>query len=383
MKISSLIACLALLAMSTVLSGQEITVTSPTAGDEWRSGTTHSITWTTSGIMPNRVTVSLRNAGSRRRDPDALVIAADTENDGNVSWPIPGTLAAGEYFIRVRTISPDPQAVVIGESANFRITTGIATIPMVPFQPRCDLELAGVGVEYYRDNVVAWVKNNGPNAINQDVKFRLNFPELGGGEQIITRRLTIPVGEERRVDLQPLAASAIPDTGLRTSVRIDTSGSGISDGNIYNQHRDVRIWPNSNPTSDLAIRLDRNTVHVTRVVGGGTLTHYRYRLRATLQLRNNSPSSAEIASVPCSWTHQYPNSLAPGWVQAAGTTPVIIQVGPVRSGEWTSREVTIEFLIHHNWVEHDNRILFELDPERRFNDPDRNNNQAATGAFRD
>jgi hypothetical protein len=281
MKISFLIASLALLAMSTVLSGQEITVTSPTAGDEWRSGTTHSITWTTSGIMPNRVTVSLRNAGSRRRDPDVLVIAADTENDGNVSWPIPGTLAAGEYFIRVRTISPDPQAVVIGESAIFRITLGIATIPMVPFQPHCDLELAGVGVEYYRDNIVAWVKNNGPNAINQDVKFRLNFPELGGGEQIITRRLTIPVGEERRVDLQPLAASAIPVAGLRTSVSIDTSLSGITDANRLNQHRDVRLCV-------LDLRCDMDGLQLSKVYSY-IYRNLPFKVKFALHVRHNLP----------------------------------------------------------------------------------------------
>lgn len=346
----------------------------------YTAGAGVTITWSTTGIsQPLKLRLFHRDGGLAGAIANNLSSAATSFSwlAGNL---VGGTAGAGDYKVRVATADDSLSA----ESPIFSLAAASPTIPAVAVIPDCDLELAGVGVEYYNGNIVAWVKNNGPDALSQDVKFLLDFPERGGGGHYVTRRLAIPVGQERSVELQPLAAGDITDAGLRAIVSIETSRSDIHDPNRFNQHRDVRLWAEGRRPIDLALQLNHSDVRVTRVVGGGTLTHYRYRLRATLRLRNNSPASAVINEVTCSWTHQYPSSLDPAqWVQAAGTTPGSIRVGPFRPGVWTTCDITIEFLIHHNWVDHDNRILFELDPQHLLNDPDRGNNLAHTGAFRD
>ena len=122
MKRTICIAALAAFALCLALPGQVITVTSPTAVDDWCIGTTYSVTWTKSGAMPNRVTVRLRRAGSDNSEPAVEVIANETDNNGTCRWPIPASVAAGEYFIRVKTVgSPAGTSEVSGDSPNFTI----------------------------------------------------------------------------------------------------------------------------------------------------------------------------------------------------------------------------------------------------------------------
>jgi len=398
MKKMMFFAALATFAMNMALPGQVITVTSPTAADDWCIGTTYSITWTKAGTMPNTVTVRLRRAGSDNSEPGAAVIANETDNNGTngtFRWPVPASIAAGEYFIRVKTVgspagipevsgdSPDfsirtcassgasiivtqpngssswrpgsnhtitwtksgtmghmvaitlrregapeadpPAARIVdgcannesrmwfiadslaegryfvriktpegvtGNSAVFSISaTGAGSEPATPDSPiRADLELAGVGVEYYNGNIVAWVRNNGPDALaNHDVKFLLNFPERGGGGQYITKRMTVPSGQERSVDLQPLAAADIPNAGLRTSVSIDTSRSNISDANRLNQHRDVRLGG-----LDIGLTIPRERFKLSRLYGMGGKD---YKTECWVHVRHNLPRNVDSVRV--------------------------------------------------------------------------------------
>jgi hypothetical protein len=259
-----------------------ITVTSPTAGNDWVLGTTHTITWTKSGTMPANVAVRLRRAGAPEAELAVVNITDSTANDGSLSWPIPASVPAGDYFIRVRTSSPD----VIGDSAVFSLTNftiaEIVIIPDLRIIPRSDLELAGVGVEYDGTRIVAWVRNNGPDALaNRDVKFRLNFPERAGGEQIFTRQLTIPVGQERSVPMVVMDASVFPDSGLRTSVAIDTGLSRINDPNRLNQHRDVRLCV-------LDIRCDLDNLRLARVYSY-TFRDLPFKVTYSIHVRHNLP----------------------------------------------------------------------------------------------
>jgi hypothetical protein len=125
----------AVLAASVVLSAQSITVTAPAAGNNWCLGSSHVIAWTKSGAMQPTVAIRLRRVGSPESADAALQIANGESNDGSYSWTVPNTLAAGDYFIRVRT----DDSTVIGDSAAFRIssclqvsqpTMNISTNPM-------------------------------------------------------------------------------------------------------------------------------------------------------------------------------------------------------------------------------------------------------------
>jgi hypothetical protein len=104
-------------AISPVLWGQSITVTAPAAGSEWCAGTTQVITWTSSGVA-GPLSIKLRLAGAPDAPP-VMDIVASTENVGAFSWPVPATLAAGRYLVRVRTVSDAP--LVYDDSADFTV----------------------------------------------------------------------------------------------------------------------------------------------------------------------------------------------------------------------------------------------------------------------
>jgi hypothetical protein len=103
--------------ISAFLWAAEIIVTSPSAGNEWCLGSTHTITWTKSGTMPATAAVRLRRAGAPETELAVVSITDSTANDGSLGWTIPASVPAGDYFIRVRTNSPD----VIGDSPIFKI----------------------------------------------------------------------------------------------------------------------------------------------------------------------------------------------------------------------------------------------------------------------
>src|SRR5512136_1903684 len=117
MKRSIWIVALAVFAMGMALPGQRITVTSPTAADEWCIGTRYSITWTHDGDMPDQVTVRLRKPRAPGSAGLILTIDPGTANDNELTWLVPRDLEPGQYLIRVRTIGAD----VEGDSEPFEI----------------------------------------------------------------------------------------------------------------------------------------------------------------------------------------------------------------------------------------------------------------------
>jgi hypothetical protein len=74
-----------------------ITVTSPNGGESWAHGTTHTITWTSTGSPGANVKIELLKAGA-----SVGTAVASTPNDGSFSWTISSTRPAGtDYKIRV------------------------------------------------------------------------------------------------------------------------------------------------------------------------------------------------------------------------------------------------------------------------------------------
>jgi hypothetical protein len=357
-----------------------ITVTDPNAGTSWRPESRQTITWTKSGNLPTIVQVTLRREGAPETEDPVVRIADGCANNGSHIWFVPGDLAEGRYFVRVRAA-----ATIRGDSATFAIDAeGARSAPAGPDTPiRAELEMPGVGVEYYNGNIVAWVKNNGPDSVrDHNIKFRLHFPEGGRGEQIINRMISLPVGSEEGVPLLAMVRSAIPETGLRTLVRIDTALSHISDPNPLNQHRDVRIFSETRPPLDLSIALYSRDTNISYVLldAGGAFSR-RYRIRATMRLRNNSDSPAEIARVKCNWRTQSRNTDEIAWGEGYPLSSGSLQLGPFRRGEETTCAFEFDFIIHdyHDVVFY--RVMFELDPDHLLNDPNRGNNIAVTGQF--
>ena len=359
-------------------SGGSIAVTSPGASSSWRPGSRQTIEWNRTGALTPMANITLRREGAPESEAPASRIADGCANNGSRVWFIPESLAEGRYFVRVKSggVQDDSAVFSIGASGAGSGLPG----PLTPI--RADLSMPGVGVEYANGNIVAWVKNNGPESVrDHDVKFRLNFPERGGGEQIITRLITVPVGSEKSVELQPISRDGIPAAGLRTIVSIDTALSRIQDANLLNQHREVRIFADTRTPIDLGIRLTDSTME--RVYGGGTVTHYKARSRGTMHLTRSGGGSAEIPRVSCQWELQMRRLDGTGdWHHTPETSSGAIQLGPFRNGQETTQAITVEFMIHHNWPEtFEFRIAFILDPQQGINDPGRENNRTYTTAF--
>ncbi|MBU1099368.1 MAG: T9SS type A sorting domain-containing protein [Bacteroidetes bacterium] len=82
-----------------------IEVTSPNGGETWEDGSTHEITWTTTGILDNvKIECTLDNGTTW------IVIVENTENDGSYTWVLPDT-AAEECMIRVRGVEGSPSDI--------------------------------------------------------------------------------------------------------------------------------------------------------------------------------------------------------------------------------------------------------------------------------
>jgi hypothetical protein len=356
-----------------------ITVTAPDAASSWRPGSRQTIAWTKSGTLNPMANITLRREGAPESDPPAARIADGCANNGSRVWLIPESQAEGLYFVRVKS------GGVQGDSAVFALSAGGrgSDLPGPDTPIRAELEMPGIGVEYYNGHIVAWVKNNGPDSLrSHDVKFRLHFPERGSGEQILTRRITVPVGSEQGVQLLALERGNFPDAGLRTIVSIDTALSHIQDANRLNQHRDVRLYSETRPPLDLSIALyspDTNISYVLLDAGGPFFR--RYRIRATMRLRNNSDSPAEIRRVKCNWQTQLRNTFETAWREGYPRSSGSLQLGPFRRGEETTYSFEFDFIIKdfHDVVYY--RVMFELDPDHLLNDPNRGNNIAVTGQF--
>jgi len=104
--------------MIGLASAATITVTQPTEiqGEPKFTGTSHPITWTKTGTMPDTVKITLRNEASTA---EIAVIADPAPNSGTYQWTIPASIADGKYVVRVKAKGVN----VLGDSQAFTIVT--------------------------------------------------------------------------------------------------------------------------------------------------------------------------------------------------------------------------------------------------------------------
>ncbi|MCX9029539.1 MAG: hypothetical protein OIN86_15335, partial [Candidatus Methanoperedens sp.] len=95
-----------------------LTVTAPNGGENWKRGTTQTITWGTAGTsQAANVKIELLKGTSVNR-----VIASSTPNDGSYSWTIPGNQAtATNYKIRITSVGHTP-SYTDSSDGNFQIS---------------------------------------------------------------------------------------------------------------------------------------------------------------------------------------------------------------------------------------------------------------------
>jgi hypothetical protein len=92
-----------------------LTVTSPNCGQSWVRGTTHTITWSSTGSPGSYVKIELLKGGVVSR-----VISCSTPNDGSYSWTIPSTQTIGTDY-RIRITSTSYSSIRDSSNRNFAI----------------------------------------------------------------------------------------------------------------------------------------------------------------------------------------------------------------------------------------------------------------------
>ncbi|MFX1312440.1 MAG: Ser-Thr-rich GPI-anchored membrane family protein, partial [Promethearchaeota archaeon] len=99
----------------TIPEEDSLTVTNPSTATAWEMGSSHAITWTSTGSITT-VKIELYKAGVF-----VLEIIASTANDGSYTWAIPTDLEDGiDYQIKISDVS---NPATYDESPNFAITS--------------------------------------------------------------------------------------------------------------------------------------------------------------------------------------------------------------------------------------------------------------------
>jgi hypothetical protein len=101
-----------------------LTVTTPNGGQSWRAGTTHTITWTSSGNPGTHVKIELMKGGTLK-----TVISSRTADDSSYSWSIPSKQTAGTDY-KIRITSTSSTLITDSSDRNFAITTRSKKTPI-------------------------------------------------------------------------------------------------------------------------------------------------------------------------------------------------------------------------------------------------------------
>jgi hypothetical protein len=208
----------ALMAAPVLLFASSITVTSPAAGQEWIQGGTYMITWTKSGDMQPTAAIRLRRAGSPETEDAAVAIANGTDNDGSYEWTVPLSVAAGDYFIRVRT----DDSTVIGDSANFRVVSSGSITVSEPHATAVYMARSSMPIVWTSSGIVG------------DVRIEL--------ENATTRSL-ITVSASRPYNGSPLDY-VIPDSVPEAGYRVKISQGGVVG---YSGYIGILAWREPDP----------------------------------------------------------------------------------------------------------------------------------------
>jgi hypothetical protein len=188
-----------------------IAVQTPVAGDNWVIGSSHTITWTSSGVT-GPVDVILRPAGAPAAPP-TLGIAAGTANDGSVNWTIPASVTPGDYLVRIRSVNTP---AVFGDSGNLTLSK-LPTIMDPPFKTIPRIEQArypclavtapkkGDSCDPYNIVKIKWNRNG-----TQDANVSITLLRSGKGHLMGETKLAASTPNNGAFDWDPVSLMPAP-----------------------------------------------------------------------------------------------------------------------------------------------------------------------------
>jgi len=137
-------------------SAASITVTSPNGGESWTAGSTHNITWTSTGSVGNvKIEYSVNNGSSWN------TITSSTDNDGIYSWKLPD-VSSFQCLVRIKEASDGSPSDI--SNAVFSITTGGGAASIALNRTRLNFKAVVSGSRTGNQSV--WISNSSSGTLN-------------------------------------------------------------------------------------------------------------------------------------------------------------------------------------------------------------------------
>ena len=162
-----------------------ITVTSPNGGESWVPGSSHAITWTSSGTVGSNVKIEVLKAGVL-----VQTLSSSTANAGTYSWTLSSGLATGSDY-KIRITSTSNSAYTDTSNSNFAITS-TATSPSIAStttSPTITVTSPNSGELWYKYtwHDITWSYTGSPGSTAKIVLLK-------GGTPVGTIADNIPIG---------------------------------------------------------------------------------------------------------------------------------------------------------------------------------------------
>jgi len=247
---------------------EQINVTSPNGGEDWQVGSSHNITWTSSGTSGNVHIEYSTNNGSDWSD-----VIASTADDGTHSWTIPDA-PSGNCLVRVSDTDGDPSDV---SDAVFTISTVPYIIVSSPnggedWQAGSshDITWTSIGtsgnveIEYSTNNGSSWTQEVASTV--DDGSYSWTIPDAPSGNCLV--RVSDTDGSPSDVSDAVFTISTVPYI-------IVSSPNGDEDWQVGSSHNIT--WTSSGTSGNVHIEYSTNNGSDWSDVIASTLddgTHY-------------------------------------------------------------------------------------------------------------
>ena len=210
---------------SGYLKESSLTVTSPNGGENWQRGTSHSITWDSSGNPGSSVKIDLYRGSSFNRTISSL-----TNNDGSYTWSIPSTLSsASDYRIRIASTS---------NSSYYDYSNGYFSIIQQPVTPSLTVTSPNGGESWERgtSHSITWDSSGSPGS---SVKI-----ELYRGSSLDRTISSLTSNDGSYTWSIPSTLSSASDYRIRITSTSNSSYYDYSNGyfSIVGVNHAPRIW---------------------------------------------------------------------------------------------------------------------------------------------
>jgi hypothetical protein len=193
-----------------------ITVKSPNGGESWAAGSSHNITWTTTGSVGNVKIQYSKNNGS-----SYSIIISSTANDGSYSWTVPN-VSSSQCLVKVSETDGSPTDT---SNSVFSITSGSGNNPEISLS-RTTFLFGAYGQAAKTGSQTFLINNTGNGTLNWSASTNKSWLGCSPGSGTDAGAVTISV--------DPSGLSSNTYTGKVT----------VSDSNAVNSPQTVSVTLN-------------------------------------------------------------------------------------------------------------------------------------------